>query len=69
MARTRSVLALCSLSLCVCLAVLPTVRADDVKIIATGFTWAENLRCDAATGALFVSEYRRGELYKVCALC
>lgn len=54
------------LSMMVACAVLAAASAAyDVEIVATGFTWAENLRCDAATQSLFVSEYRRGELYKI----
>ena len=64
----RHLVALVSCTMLVCAAAARSTVSDGVGIVevANGFTWAENIRCDTQTDALFVSEYRRGQLYKVC---
>jgi len=42
--------------------------SKDVVVVAEGFAWAENIVCaikDSNTAALFVSENKRGEIWKV----
>lgn len=39
--------------------------ATNFSVAATGFAWAENMVCVAARAALFVTENKRGELWRI----